>query len=154
MAVEVRIERTAPGDALWLGQHLRESDAHEVRAYGHTDPVHACDRSVRHSVLCWSAFIDSELAAILGCAPISVVSGIGSPWMLGTPLLDAHSRVLVRNTPEYIAKMLKAFPHLVNYVHAENVTSQRWLRRLGFVMDAAAPFGALGEPFHRFEMRA
>lgn len=150
---EVLIRLTEAGDAEHLAQHLRPADAREVRAYGHTDPVHACQRSVAHSVLCWSAFIDGELAAILGCAPVSVVSGIGSPWMLGTPVLDAHARVLVRVTPGYIAKMLKAFPHLVNYVHVENVTSVRWLRRLGFTVHAAQPFGALGEPFHPFEMR-
>jgi hypothetical protein len=74
--------------------------------------------------------------------------------MLGTPVLNASSRILVRKTPEYIAQMLKAFPHLVNFVHAENTTSVRWLRRLGFTVHEAQAFGALGEPFHPFEMRA
>lgn len=151
---EVTIRLTEPGDAEHLATHLRPADAHEVRAYGHTDLTWACQRSVACSVLCWSAFIDGELAAILGCAPVSLVSGIGSPWMLATPVLDAHARVLVRVTPGYIAKMLQAFPHLVNHVHTENVTSVRWLRRLGFTVHEAQPFGALGEPFHPFEMRA
>jgi hypothetical protein len=104
-------------------------------------------------MLCWSAFADGELACVLGVAPLSVVSGIGSPWMIGTPVLDRHQRVLVRQTPEYISKMLKAFPHLVNYVYAQNTTSVRWLRRLGFTLHDAEPYGALGEPFHKFEMR-
>jgi hypothetical protein len=43
---------------------------------------------------------------------------------------------------------------LVNFVHAENTTSVRWLRRLGFTVHEAQAFGALGEPFHPFEMRA
>ena len=151
---EVTIRPTAPGDAEHLATHLRPADAHEVHAYGHTDLTWACRRSVAQSVLCWSAFIDGELAAILGCASVSLVSGIGSPWMLATPVLDAHARVLVRVTPGYIAKMLQAFPHLVNHVHTENVTSVRWLRRLGFTVHEAQPFGALGEPFHPFELRA
>jgi hypothetical protein len=50
--------------------------------------------------------------------------------------------------------MLKAFPHLVNFVHAKNTTSVRWLRRLGFTLHEAVPYGALGEPFHPFELRA
>jgi hypothetical protein len=29
----------------------------------------------------------------------------------------------------------------------------RWLRRLGFTLHEAVPYGALGEPFHPFEMR-
>ena len=149
---EILIRATQPGDAELLAANMRISDAHEVRACGHT-PLEAAQGSVARSLLCWSAFADGELACVIGCAPISIVSGIGSPWMLGTPVLDAQSRVLVRLTPRYIALMLKAFPHLVNHVHAENKTSVRWLKRLGFTLSEAAPFGALGEAFHRFEMK-
>lgn len=111
-------------------------------------------RSVMNSVLCWTGEADGEVAAIMGVAPLSVMSGIGSPWMMGTPLLDRHSRVLVRMTPSYIARMLRAFPHLVNFVHADNTTSVRWLRRLGFTMHAPEPYGQAGELFHKFEMKA
>jgi hypothetical protein len=109
---------------------------------------------VRHSVLCWSAFADGDLSCIIGVAPVSIMSGVGSPWMLGTPVLDANSRVLVRRTPAYIARMLRAFPHLVNFVHADNATSVRWLRRLGFTLHPTEPYGARGEMFHKFELRA
>jgi hypothetical protein len=151
---EVLIRPTEPGDAAQLAANLRASDRAECQAYGRTEFTEGIRSSAARSLLCWSGFVDGELAAILGVAPINVLTGIGSPWMLGTPVLDAHSRVLVRMTPEYIAKMLKAFPHLVNFVHAKNTTSVRWLRRLGFTLHAAQPYGALGEPFHRFEMRA
>ena len=149
---EIVIRATEPGDAELLAAAMREADIAEVRACGH-EPLAAARRSVAQSLLCWSAFVDGELACIIGCAPISIVSGIGSPWMLGTPVLDTQSRVLVRLTPRYIATMLKAFPHLVNHVHAENTPSVRWLKRLGFTLHEAAPFGALGEAFHRFEMK-
>jgi hypothetical protein len=151
---DVLIRNTEPGDAALLAANLREADLAEVRAYGYDDPLPGLERSVASSVLCWSGFVDGELAAIIGVSPISVISGVGSPWMMGTPLLDRHSRILVRRTPDYIARMLTAFPHLVNHVHAKNVTSVRWLRRLGFTLHEAAPYGPLGEPFHPFEMRA
>lgn len=151
---EVVIRPTQPGDAALLAANLRASDLAEIHAYGREDPLPGLQRSADNSVLCWSGFVDGELAAIIGVAPLSVLGGIGSPWMMGTPLLDQHSRVLVRRTPEYIARMLRAFPHLVNFVHAKNTTSVRWLRRLGFTLHEAAPYGERGEPFHRFEMRA
>jgi hypothetical protein len=151
---KVLIRPTEPGDAAILAAHLRASDLAECQAYGPHDIAAGIEASVNRSMLCWSGFVDGELAAILGVAPINMLTGIGSPWMLGTPVLDRHQRVLVRSTPEYIARMLKAFPHLVNFVHAQNTTSVRWLRRLGFSLSEPAPFGALGEPFHRFEMRA
>jgi hypothetical protein len=152
--VDVLIRPTEPQDAAVLYRHLRPADLAECLAYGHADLEERLAANVRRSLLCWSGFIDGELAAILGVAPISMMAGIGSPWMLGTPVLDAHSRVLVRRTPEYIAKMLNAFPHLVNLVHARNTTSVRWLRRLGFTLHSPVPHGAHGELFHPFEMRA
>lgn len=151
---EVLIRPTQPGDAALLHANLRPADFAECLAYGHADLAASLESCVRRSLLCWTAFIDGELAAILGVTPVNVLTGMGSPWMLGTPVLEQHQRVLVRRTPEYIAKMLKAFPHLVNFVHAKNTTSVRWLRRLGFTLHAAQPFGPLGEPFHPFEMRA
>ena len=98
--------------------------------------------------------MDGELAAIFGVAPVDLLAGIGSPWMLGTPVLDRHSRVLVKATPDYISRMLDAFPHLINCVHTKNHTGVRWLRRLGFTLHEAIPYGASGEMFYPFEMRA
>ena len=151
---EALIRPTEPGDAALLIANLRAADRAECQAYGQSDIAAGIEASVRRSILCWSGWVDGELAAILGVAPVNVLTGMGSPWMLGTPVLDRHQRVLVRSTPEYIARMLKAFPHLVNFVHARNTTSVRWLRRLGFTLHEAVPFGPLGEPFHPFEMRA
>lgn len=151
---EVVIHPTAPGDVETLIANLRPADLAECQAYGRPGMAEGIRSSARRSLLCWSGFVDGELAAILGVAPIDMLAGIGSPWMLGTSVLDAHSRVLVRETPEYIGRMLNAFPHLVNFVHAKNTTSVRWLRRLGFTLHEAVPYGALGEPFHPFEMKA
>lgn len=151
---DVVIRPTQPGDAAMLIANLRPADLAECQAYGRGDIGAGIESSVARSMLCWSGFIDGELAAILGVAPVNALGGIGSPWMLGTPVLDAHSRVLVRAVPEYIAKMLNAFPHLVNFVHTKNTTSVRWLRRLGFTLHEPVPYGAPGELFHPFEMRA
>lgn len=151
---DVLIRPTEPGDAARLFANLRASDLAECRAYGRPDIAASIASCVDRSVLCWTGLVDGELAAIIGAAPINMLAGIGSPWMLGTPVLDRHQRILVRRTPEYISRMLKAFPHLVNYVHAKNTTSVRWLRRLGFTLHEAVPYGPLGEPFHLFEMRA
>lgn len=151
---DVLIRPTRIEDAVELAQNLRESDLAELRAYGHAQSNdEVIRRSVASSIMAWSAYIDGELACIMGVAPLSITSGIGSPWMFGTPVLDKHNRVLVRNTPEYIARMLKAFPHLVNFVHSKNRTSVRWLRYLGFTLHEAKPYGTLGEPFQFFEMR-
>lgn len=149
---EIVIRPAETGDAALLAANLRACDREELQAVGYWDALAPIADSVRTSALCWTALADGELACIIGVAPLD--ERTGAPWMLGTPLLDAHARVLVRKTPEYIARMLGAFPHLLNFVHAENTTSVRWLRRLGFTLHAATPYGARGEMFHQFEMRA
>lgn len=149
--VDVLIRPTETGDAETLFANLRASDRDECAAYG-GDTLEMIRSSVARSVLCWTGIVDGELAAIIGVTRLT--DTVGVPWMLGTPVLDRHARVLVRRTPEYIARMLAAFPYLLNYVHAKNTTSVRWLRRLGFTLSAPEPFGPFSEPFHRFERHA
>lgn len=150
---DVLIRPTQPGDADTLFDNLRPADMAECLAYGDPDVLGGIRDSIRRSMLCWTADIDGELVAVLGVVPLNFIGGIGSPWMLGTTALDRHARVLVRETPDYIARMLRAFPHLINYVHADNTTSVRWLRRLGFTLHEPAPHGPLGALFRRFELK-
>jgi hypothetical protein len=153
MVAKILIRPTEPGDAEILFANLRTSDRIECEAYGE-DIFELIRSSIKRSMLCWTGLADGELGAVMGVTPIDTLSGIGCPWMLGTPVLDAHQRVLVRRTPHYIGHMLAAFPHLTNFVHAKNTTSVRWLRRLGFTLHEAEPYGPYGEPFHRFERHA
>lgn len=150
---DVLIRQTIPGDAEALFDNLRPADMAECVAYGVPDICEAIRDSVKRSMLCWTVFIDGELAAIMGASAINFIGGVGSPWMLGTPVLDRNARILMRETPDYIARMLRAFPHLCNFVHAENVTSVRWLRRLGFTVHHPEPYGRFGALFHCFELK-
>jgi hypothetical protein len=151
---DVLIRPSEPGDAVQLHANLRPADRAECDAYGHDDLAASLESNIRRSVLCWTGLVDGELAAVIGVTPINLLAGVGSPWMLGTPVLDRHQRVLIRRTPDYIASMLQVFPHLVNFVHARNLTSVRWLARLGFAVYPPVPYGPRGELFHPFEMRA
>ena len=149
---EILIRPTETGDAALLSANLRASDRAELQAVGFWDALAPIADSVRTSALCWTALADGELACILGVAPLD--GQTGAPWMLGTPRLDTQARVLVRETPRYIGAMLEVFPHLLNFVHAQNRTSVHWLRRLGFTLHDAVPYGSQGALFHPFEMRA
>lgn len=154
LAADIEIRPTTPDDIAALASNLRDLDWQEMQAYGRKEPLAPLMSSFRQSLMCWSGLAGGELACVIGVSPISMLGGIGSPWMMGTPVLDRNSRVLMRMAPAYIGQMLAVFPHLINFVHAKNHTSVRWLKRLGFQLSEPEPFGALREPFHRFEMRA
>lgn len=153
MAVDVQLTPAQPADVDALAAALRPADAAEIAAYGLADAHEALHASLQTSALAWAARVDGELAAVIGLAPLSMMSSTGAPWMMGTPVLEKHHRILVRLTPQYIRRMREITPHLANVVHAENATSVRWLQRLGFTLGPVFPLKPTGAPFRQFEMK-
>lgn len=153
MAAKITIRDASIHDVVLLARNLRPADQRELEAYGHGDKPHlALTDSASRSTHCWAGFAGNDLLAVFGVAEME--PGVGSPWMMGTPALDDHARALAKATPLYIARMLASFPHLVNFVHVENDVSIRWLKRVGFTVHPPQPYGAPGEMFHPFEMKA
>lgn len=140
-------------DIVELGARMRRVDRDELAACNHFDALAAVEHSVRQSSMCWAVLKDGEVLCAFGVCPLAGHPGVGTPWFLGTSAASSHARSLIAAPAEYIARMLDAFPRLVNFVHADNAASLRWLRHLGFSIDPAAPFGPNGAPFHRFEMK-
>lgn len=94
-------------------------------------------------------------AAMAGVAPAGILSFTGRPWMLATPALDSAPRTLLaRLSQRHVAIMLRLFPRLENWVHADNRRSLRWLKWCGFVIDEPRACGVAGELFHRFYKEA
>jgi hypothetical protein len=155
--VEVTIGPVQPGDTEELIAHLREADRLEVEASVGVDNVESTiHASVASSWQVWTARADGKLGCIFGVVPLSVLGGVGAPWLLGTDVMDANPRVVIRKSPKYIRPMIELFPHLMNVVDVRNKRSIQWLRWLGFRVhdDAPVPYGPYGLPFFLFEMRA
>lgn len=144
-----------PGDIEHIVKHLRPADRAECAALGEYDVAGAIQRGLDSSVHSWVATANGEPALVMGVTPLgSLLADTGSPWMLGTHLVTKYGHALIRQSPAYIDQMLRAFPHLLNFVHAENTRAVRWLKRTGFVLSPAAPYGPHGALFHRFDMEA
>jgi hypothetical protein len=132
---------------------MRPLDWQEATASAGPDIATTVANSVRLSHNPWVVFDDEgALLAIFGVAPYNLMSDTGAPWLLGTRKLDRHSKTLTTVSRRYLAEMQEFFPKLVNYVDVRNTPSIRWLKRVGFAIDAPAPHGVKGEPFHRFHM--
>jgi hypothetical protein len=148
------VKFTPPTDAAVdeLIANMREQDVAEVYAAGHSDLRKVVEEGVRISRWSLAARIDGELACIFGLAVRgSALTPLGVPWLLGTPLVPKHRRVLARLAPRYIQGMLQTAPRLLNTVHARNTVAVQWLKRMGFRLHE--PFAApTGEMFHLFEM--
>ena len=151
---DIRIEQGAsPADIDELVANLRDADRLECRAAGVEDVRHAIADGVANSLLCWTAKVDGQVACIFAVRPLTFLGEQGIPWMLGTPLVAKHARAFIKNSRPYIAQMLRAYPHLMNYVHAPNRQAIAWLKRMGFAIGPLVQANT-GEMFHPFEMRA
>jgi hypothetical protein len=156
LPVKVRLAQTEDADT--IEPHLREADRAELVAASGPDVLGQLREAVelsrgRLGRMAFVAEHDGDIVALFGFVPTGHLSSTAHPWLVGTPGLARVPGMLNRLSRSYCSAVLGEYPLLVNYVDARNVTSAMWLKRLGFKLDAAQPFGVEGLPFHRFEMR-
>ena len=150
--VEIHIG-AEPAEIDELVANIREQDRRECLAAGVTDIHSAIVDGVANSLLCWTGKVDGKVACIFGVRPVTFLGEQGIPWMLGTEIVARNARTFIRHSRLYIGSMLRAYPHLMNYVHAPNRQAIGWLTRMGFVLGEQV-LAPSGEPFYPFEMKA
>lgn len=137
-----------------IAKNLRPADRAEAFAtFGNHDYLHGLRLSMAASdsvVMAVNAY--TEPIALLGVSTVSLLYNTGCPWMLATPAVESHRRAFIEVGRAYTRLMLGEYRSLENHVDARNAASIAWLARLGFVIDKAEPFGALGLPFHPFRI--
>jgi hypothetical protein len=133
-----------------VAANIRAHDAEEIWAAGHMKAHDALTVSLRAAVLARTGLIDGEPVCVFGVSPASLLTGIGTPWMLATPSVHHADRTLVRLSRPIVEAMQAFFALLVNWVDARNARAIRWLTWLGFTVEPARPYGMDGLPFHRF----
>lgn len=142
-------------DFPYLADHLRAADRAEVlAACGQVNVLETLVRCAARSSHAWVWAEGETPVAIFGVTPISLLGGVGSPWLLGTDAVFDHPRALMADSRRYLSLVRETYPILYNYVDARNARSIRYLRRLGFTLHEPAPYGALGLPFHKFSIGA
>lgn len=147
--------KPTPEHIQYIAEHMREVDRQEVFAMrGEDSDLHyVLTNAVKRSSWCACGLADDGTpVSLVGVAPVSLIGGIGAPWMLATDRAHEFRGALIRIGQEYIQAMTAQYPELINYVDARNTASIRWLKRLGFTIHEAAPMGQQGLPFHKFTM--
>jgi len=138
----------------WLANNMAQADRDEVQASGGHGPYRALADSLERSAAAWTGMVNDEPVRMFGVTPIDILTGIGSPWLLGTDQVKRYGYTFLKLNKKYVPKMLELFPRLVNYVDARHEVAIRWLKWLGFEMDSEpVAYGVWGMPFYRFEMR-
>lgn len=133
--------------------NLREEDLNEITAGSGRHPITAITEAVALSSHSWTLMAGRHPIAMFGVVPLNVMSGIGSPWLLGTSQIEKHKKGFCRLAIRFVKQISKSYPTLINYVDERNQTSKDWLEWLGFEILPPEPYGVSGLPFHRFELR-
>lgn len=135
-----------------FADNARAADVAECWALGRVLPGQAMLSGVRTG-RAWAGFVDDEPVCLFGVRTTSLLGREGVPWMLGTDAVERYQVPFLRQCRPIVAGWRSEYDSLVNWVDERNTVAQRWLRWLGFTLDAPAPFGVEGLPFRRFEWR-
>jgi hypothetical protein len=133
-----------------VADYMRQADRDEVYATNHHKPHTALRISVNCTPEPKAGTVDGRAMCIFGIGQSSLLSNDGSPWLLGHEELPKHARAFLRMSFGWMKEERLKYSKLVNYVDARNVHSIKWIRWLGFELEAAKPFGIDKVPFHRF----
>lgn len=147
----IEVVRTVPEHLEYIAVHMREADKKEIWLSDHAEPRDVLFAGFALSPWCVSILLEGIPVAVVGVSrAVENMPRLGIVWLLGTDDLPKARHLLVDEAQFYISDMFEEFDVLVNYVYSENKRSIEWLKRLGFTVDEAAPYGPEGALFHRF----
>jgi hypothetical protein len=147
---EITVDHYTEADGRHVAANMRDMDRKEIYYLAAIDPWRAIDMTAARAVAAWSGKVDGEVACVFGITRRSMISSVGVPWLLATPLVERYPMTIARGSREYFDRMARAFPLMENHVLEENKMAVLWLKWLGFDMEEPRPHGAFGAPFIRF----
>lgn len=139
-----------------LAERLRPRDEKEIRDCG-IKPRRALYRAFRNSVMCKTALIDGEVAAMwglcVGLRPgVSPLSDLGVPWLHTAAAVERIPVSFVKVARAELALMRANRRRLESFVAADYGQAIKLLRVLGFTVERPMPIGANGAAFCRFHL--
>lgn len=137
-------------DAIWMADHLRQSDRDELFASsGYDKPDVVLASSVALGSAC-VALVDHEPVAIFGAPRISLLPATATPWMIGTEKISEIPTTFGRWSVDIVNKWRQDNDFLINHVDARNKSAIEWLEWLDFDIGPAVSWGPFKMPFHKF----
>lgn len=132
----VVIREASLSDVLQMTLAARRIDRREGAALTGLPWRQALERTYRRSA--WTrvgSYLSAggeDLVAVWGVVPDRPLEGVGCPWMVATPAIEARWRAFVREAAREVAEMRETWVELYNLVALENSAAVGWLGRLGF----------------------
>lgn len=141
-------------DCVSLAPRLRAADAAEAEAVTGIPPEYALKIALSPETMV--AEVNGSPEMIFACTPSREDAddvSVGTPWMLGTPVVTSPEwrRAFLRASRIAVEEWQARYALLHNYIDARNSLHIRWLRSLNFHFIARHDrHGPLGLPFLEF----
>lgn len=131
-----------------LAPRMREADRLEIWASSHALPHDGLVAAVSRSREKWAVEKNGRCICLFGVVPMNLLTGVGSPWLLGSEDLHVIKIPFLRHSRPIIESMLERYEILSNHVHISNTLSLAWLAWLKFTIAPPRPYGVEGLLFH------
>lgn len=145
----IRLERAEIRHVDEISPRIREIDRAEIWAAGHITPEESIRKGIDYEA--WAAYFDDEIACIIGCRPITIMSDEACPWMIATDVIEKRPVAFLRHCKPVIDLWQEQYAVLLNYADDRNETVKKWVKWLGFTVYPPEPYGYEKMPFCRFE---
>ena len=96
--------------------------------------MEALTKGVEVSHHCSVVVIDGKPCAVVGLVVLNILTGTGVPWLLATYDAIKYRRIFINNCKQGVEDMMTVCPNLMNFVHADNTLSIKWLKWVGFTI--------------------
>lgn len=139
-----------------IAANAREADVDELWAATRDTPESCMHRGLDGSARAYAGIVDGEPVCMFGVTPVSILGGIGTPWMVGSRAMDKLKvqKALLKHSRPLMQIMREQFPTcLFNCVDQRNSAAIRWLTWLGFSFGPSVPVGPEGVLFIVFYWR-
>ena len=149
--MSVTYRTSIEADIAILAPNIREHDRHEIYCSHGVTPLEALTISFSNSVECYT--IEDHNGSVVGMFGVTKHTGIEAiPWLLATDALPKkeNQRSFLTQGKDWITDIKSRYEKLSNRVHADNRTSIRWLKSLGFSFDQEVIWGYRPSRFIRF----
>lgn len=148
------VRETLEVDCFELAPNMRDIDKQEIKSSGGLSPLEALLGGLKISKgYCYSLFDDNnKVVGIFGVSPVlPKEDSTGIVWLLGSDDMTNNIKEFHSLAKKYLERFHKTFNYLFNFIDDRNITTTRWLKRLGFIMShQEKKFGVEKKPFNLF----
>jgi hypothetical protein len=146
--MKLELRYALPEDVAAIAADARQADVDEFAALGAT-PTMAMEVGMKASDWSGTALFDGVPVCMFGVEPVSIITGLGTPWLVTTNRLMQHERQFIRHCRPVVDAMQRSYPRLSNLVADDNTAAKRWLRWMGFEINKR-PINVNGALFRQF----